>query len=321
MGVISLVYVTVWAVVMAAFFGLAVLLTMLCVPSWRRSLARHPRKAGALALICLPVVGITLWQIISSIADTIGRNFRLQHDVQVEALSLPAGTLLHLMALEPLDRNGQPQIHGLASLDTARFPAPHTLMGAQVTSMQMDGLTSAELRLASDQVIDGWPCAADTLMRVNFDEATRLHPEHWQFGACTLVGGTQIAGVTWPTDSHVENQGREYSVSHWRKPETISIQGIELSNATMRLDDHRKLLRWDGQLHNPMTLGEWRYPRDMRVTQNRPRTLMFTSNTSLTAQNLRTGENLKPNVSILQGFPGGAVRWIKPNAEIDVLDW
>lgn len=321
MGVISLVYVTVWAVVMAAFFGLAVLLTMLCVPSWRRSLLRHPRKGGVLALICLPVVGMTIWQLISSVADTIGRNFRLQHDVQVEALSLPAGTLLHLMVLEPLDKDGQPQIHGLASLDTAHFPAPHSLMGAQVTSLQMYGRTTAELRLASDQVIDGWPCASGTLMTVHFDEEFRLHPKRWQFGGCTLVAGTQIAGVTWPADSHVENQGREYSVSHWRRSESISIQGIELSNATMRLDDHRKLLRWDGQLQKPMTLGEWQYPREMHVGQDRPRTLMFTSNTSLTAQNLRTGDSLKPNVSILQGIPGDAVRWIEPNAEIDVLDW
>jgi hypothetical protein len=47
----------------------------------------------------------------------------------------------------------------------------------------------------------------------------------------------------------------------------------------------------------------------------------MTSSQTYTAKNVRTGETLKPNYSILQRVPNGQVLWIKPNAEIDDLDW
>lgn len=318
---ISLMYVMVWTVCTAAFIGLTVLVIMLCVPTWRRALLRHPRKVSVLGLLCLSVVGVTINQITSSIADTLARNLRLKHEVQVEGLKLPAGTWLHLMTIDPLDANGQPQIHGLASLDTARFPAPQTLMGARVSSLQMYHLTSGEMRLVGDQIIDGWPCARDTLLTVNFSEETRLRPDLWQFDGCTLVAGAKVAGLAWPTKSGVQKQGNEYSVSYWQASESVSIQGIELMTATVELDQQRNPLHWSGQLRNPMALGDWRYPRGTRAAQGKPQTLRMTSSQTYTAKNVRTGETLKPNYSILQRVPNGQVIWIKPNAEIDDLDW
>lgn len=70
-----------------------------------------------------------------------------------------------------------------------------------------------------------------------------------------------------------------------------------------------------------MTLGEWQYPHGMRVGQSHPGTLMFSPSQSYAARNLRTGEGLKLNHSILQRRSDGSVLWIKPNAEVNVADW
>ncbi|MDX9671667.1 MULTISPECIES: hypothetical protein [unclassified Pseudomonas] len=321
LGLIGLFYALFWWLLLVSFIGLPVLLIMLSVPAWRRSLLLHPRKLAAIALVCVPVVGLTVYQMVSSAQDSRARNPRLDHDVQIGNMALPAGTRLHLSTLEPLDENGQPQVHGLASLDRADFAGPHSLAGMQVSAIKMYRLPETELLLVGDQVIDGWPCAGGSWLTMTVTEQTRLQPERWAFGACTLVGGTRIVGETWPAESRVYREDDHYSVSDWMAKEPVSMRGIVLSSVTVKLDKQRRLLRWDGQLQNPMTLGEWQYPHGMRVGQSHPGTLMFSPSQSYAARNLRTGEGLKLNHSILQRRSDGSVLWIKPNAEVNVADW
>ena len=59
----ALFYAMFWWFLMVGFIGLPVLLIMLCIPAWRRPLLRHPRKVGAMALVCVSVVGLTSYRL------------------------------------------------------------------------------------------------------------------------------------------------------------------------------------------------------------------------------------------------------------------
>ncbi len=317
----ALFYAMFWWFLMVGFIGLPVLLIMLCVPAWRRPLLRHPRKVGAMALVCVSVVGLTSYRLWVDHRERQLRNPTLDHAVQVGELTLPAGASVHLSTLEPLDEKGEPQIHGLASVRSAEFIAPHAIAGIKVSALKMYFLPEAELLLAGDQVVDGWPCAGGTWLKMSVTEETRLQPERWRFSACTLVAGAQIAGETWPAQSRIYREGDEYTVSDWMAREPVSVRGIVLSSVSVTLDQQHRLLRWDGQLENPLTVGDWQYPHGVRVAQNSPGTLMFSPSKSDAVRNLRTGKGLKLNHSILQRQSDGSVLWIKPNAEVNVIDW
>jgi hypothetical protein len=316
-GVIALIYVVLWTVLLGAFTGLPILLIMLCVPPWRRALLRHPRKLAVLALVCVSVVGATLFQVAVSYRDNLIRNPKLDHAVQVEGLVLPAGTRLHLGAIEPLDGSGLPQIHGLASLQSADFPAPNTVRGLRVLALQIFRPQEVQLTLAGDQEVEGWPCRGGSRVTMVATEQTRLQPDHWQFSDCELVPGTPIAGVSWPEGSHLYKQDVGYTVGYFGSAQTTSIDGIELTYASIKLDALRTLVHWEGKLKNPLTLGEWTYPPGMRVGQNAPSTLIFRADRYYTGRNLHTGKGLSPGQSIEQHVLDGSELWIKPDTEVE----
>jgi hypothetical protein len=316
----ALFYAMFWWFLIVGFIGLPLLLIMLGVPAWRRPLLRHPRKVAVMALVCGSVVGLTSYQLWLNHRERELLNPRLDHAVVVGELALPAGARVHLNALEPLDANGEPQTHGLASLSSVEFPAPHVVAGITVSALRLYFPPDTEMLLAADQVIDGFPCAGGTWVTVSATEQTRLQPERWRFTACTLVAGSVIAAETWPAQSRVSREGDAYTVHNWLAEAPVSLRGIVLSNVIVTLDAQRRLLHWEGQLENPVTVGEWQYPHGTTVAQNRPDTLMFSPSPLSPASNLRTGQSLRRDHSILQRQADGRVLWIKPNGEIDAPD-
>ena len=319
----AMLYLAVLNVVFLSFVGLPALLIALCVPAWRRQMLRQPRRFGALGLVCLSVVGAMSCKYWLNAADDRARNPTLEQDVQVEGLPLPAGARLHLRTVEPLDQYDQPQSHGLPSLFAAEFAAPHPIKGVHVTALEMYGPPYVKLRLASDQVVDGWPCAGDTWVTFDIDEETRLQPDRWRFESCTLVANTEMGGLTWPAGSYVHRSGEEYELRPWGKRERVVLQGMPLSSPTLtvKLDKQQRAVGWEGQLDERTTFGDWQYLRLTRVRQDAPHTLMFSPNKGDPAYNLRTGETLKAGHSILQRSPDGAVLWIKPNTGLGLADW
>ncbi|MGB6214187.1 hypothetical protein [Pseudomonas mandelii] len=319
----AMLYVTVLNVVLLAFVGLPALLIALCVPAWRRQMLRQPRRFGALGLVCLSVVGAMSGNYWLDAANDRARKPTLEHDVQVEGLPLPAGTRLHLSTVDPLDQYDQPQAHGLPSLIAAEFVAPHRIKGINVTALEMFGPPYVKLRLASDQAVDGWPCANDTWVTFEIDEETRLQPDRWRFESCTLVANTEMGGLTWPSGSYVHRYGEEYELTPGGKRERVVLQRVALSGPTLtlKLDKQQKAVGWEGQLNDRITFGDWQYPRLTRVREDSPHTLLFSPNKSNPAHNLRTGEMLKAGHSILQRSSDGAVQWIMPNTGLGLADW
>lgn len=320
MGVIALIYVVMWTVLMGAFIGLPGLLIMLCVPPWRRALLRHPRKLAVLMLVCVCVVGFTLFQVVVSYRENKLLNPKLEDAVRVQGLDLPAGTRLHLRTAEPLDGDGSPRLFGQANLLGAEFAAPHTIKGMRVSTLQMDLPFVVNLKLVGDQEVEGWPCRGGSWVRLSFGEHARFQPEHWQFSDCQLVPGAKIAGLNWPDSSQLYKLDTGYAVTHLGSTPTVSIDGIELANVSVRLDSQRTLVCWKGNLKNPLTLGEWTYPQGMKVQQNAPHTLIFSADEYYTGRNLHSGKRLGPGKSIEQHRLDGSELWIKPSTEVEGFD-
>ncbi|CAI9006578.1 DUF3488 domain-containing protein [Pseudomonas chlororaphis] len=320
----AMIYATLLNLVLLSFIGLPLLLIAWLIPAFRHRMRRQPLHFGALAGVCAIIVVCTLWKIYSDDQLRKALHPQLEQDVQLDGLPLPAGAQLNLGTLEPLDSQGQPQPHGLRSLYYAKFAAPHTINGVEVTELQMYGSGPfSKMLLSRDQVVAGWPCAGGTWVTLDIADADRLQPSRWRFSECTLVAGADVAGVKWPNSSDVRQQydGRFRINSIGLASPAVVIQGIALSSLSLDLDERRQPGRWNGQLAQDLTLGDWHYPRGMRVRQDTPGTLMFSPSKSDSAQNLRTGETLDAGRSIQQRREGGAVLWIKPNTGLGVLDW
>ncbi|WP_277592056.1 hypothetical protein [Pseudomonas chlororaphis] len=319
----AMMYVTLMNLVFLSFIGLPLLLAALLIPTYRRQMRRQPLRFGALGVACAVIVVCVLWKIHRDNQLNKAHHPQLEQDVQLDGLPLPAGAKLNLRTLEPLDAQGRPQPHGLRSLYYAQFASPHTINGVEVTELQMYGSGPfSKMLLSRDQVVAGWPCAGGTWVTLDIADEDRLQPSRWRFSACRLVTGADVAGVTWPDSSEVRQYDGRFSIDTiGLASPAVVIQGIALSDLSLDLDEQRQPGRWRGQLAQDLTLGDWHYPRGMRVRQDTPGTLMFSPSKSDRAQNLRTGETLDAGHSIQQRRESGAVLWIKPNAGLGVLDW
>ena len=109
-------------------------------------------------------------------------------------------------------------------------------------------------------------------------------------------------------------------MTHLGSTPTVSIDGIELANVSVRLDSQRTLVCWKGNLKNPLTLGEWTYPQGMKVQQNAPHTLIFSADEYYTGRNLHSGKRRGPGKSIEQHRLDGSELWIKPSTEVEGFD-
>lgn len=319
----AMMYGTLLNLLMLSFIGLPLLLLALLIPASRRRMRRQPLRFGALAAVCALFVACTLWKVHRDDQRNQALHPRLEQDVQLDGLQLPAGTQLSLDTLEPLDAQGRPQPHGLRSLVFVEFAAPHAINGVEVTQLRMyGGGPFSKMLLSRDQEVMGWPCAGGTWVTLDIADEDRLQPSRWRFSSCTLVAGSDVAGVKWPASSEVSRYDDSFSLNTLGLASpSVVIQGLALSDLTLKLDEQRRPGRWSGQLAQDLTLGDWHYPRRMRVRQDTPGTLMFSPSRSDSAHNLRTGETLDAGRSIQQRSDSGAVLWIKPNTGLGVLDW
>ncbi len=309
--------------VLVSFVGLPALLIACFVKRWRRVLLRHPRTFGVLALVFSTVVAGTLWSEAREFLDTQALNPRLEQDLQLGGLRFPAGTQVKLATWKPLDIYDQPQVHGLQSLKYAEFAEPQPVMGVQVTALELpEHGDYVRLQLASDQVVDGWPCAGGSWVTLDAAAEVRLQPERWTLDSCTLAPQVTVQGVTWPADSLVSHHTHEYIVQTLGAAHPpVVIEGIGLVSLTLKLNEQRQRRYWTGQLADPMSLGDWEYPRGMSVRQDEVPTVLFSPSSDYAARNLRTGETLAAGRSILQRRADGSTLWIKSNAELGVPDW
>lgn len=309
--------------VLVSFVGLPALLIACFVKRWRQVMLRHPRTFSALGLVFSTVVVRTLWSEVREVLDAQALNPRLEQDLQLGGLRFPAGTQVQLATWKPLDIYDQPHVHGLQSLKYAEFAEPQSIMGVQVTALELpESGDYARVQLASDQVVDGWPCAGGSWVTLDAAADVRLQPGRWTLDSCTLATQAVVQGVSWPVGSLVSHHTHEYIVQTLGAAHPpVVVEGIGLASLTLKLNEQRQRWRWEGQLADTMTLGDWEYPRGMSVRQDEVQTLLFSPSSDYAARNLRTGETLAAGHSILQRRADGSTLWIKPNAELGVPDW
>ncbi|CAD5201032.1 hypothetical protein [Pseudomonas sp. FEN] len=310
--------------------GLLWVLVALLFAPLRRHLRRNPRRYACLIALALVFVGLggVIWRDFQRIDDEQqarqqALNPRLQADLHLGELHFPAGSQAHLGTLDPLSWDGKPQAHGLESLKSIELPAPLEILGLPVVAIDFSPeYDSSRVHLEHDHFVQGWSCAAGSWATFRREMEDTYRPSRWHFSACGLVPGVSIAGVSWPAGTVVHGDGSSWMLRAEDADNLdIALDGLQLVALRMILDPQRRPERWEGQLAQPATLGDWRYPAGTRVWGDSRGAWLFSPTDKQDAVNLRSGEKIAQGRSILQRRGSEASVTIKANSEVGVIDW
>ncbi|WP_421548252.1 hypothetical protein [Pseudomonas sp. QD4] len=314
----------------ASAAGLVSLVMALRHPEKRQRLRKRLWLHVPLTLAMLFFVGLGLkfvWGMVAlSVAQqerTQALNPRLQADLQLDELHFPAGTLVKLDTLDPVDWKGESQLSGLQSVAYATFKTPQSVLGLQVSDIDMPPhYYFSKLLLVGDQQIAGWPCKGGGWVSFDRTVEDRTFPSRWRFDECHMSPDARLADVTWPAGSQVFHESSGFIVrTDGEVPRPVAYQGMQFLSLTLDLDENQQLRQWSGVLAQPVQLGEWHYPAGMRVRQEAPDRLLFSPTRESTAVNHQTRKKLSVGRSILQQRADGAVLDIQPNDKVGVIDW
>ncbi|WP_017903050.1 hypothetical protein [Pseudomonas asplenii] len=318
------------ALAVVGLIGLLWVLVALLFARTRRHLRRNPWRYGCLVVVGLVFAGLggAMWREFQRIdaeseAKRQALNPRLDAELQLGELSLPAGSQAHLGTLDPEDWQGKPQPHGLQSLKSIELATPVDIQGMPVSAIEFSPIyNQSGVRLVHDQVVQGWSCAAAALVGFTRENQDTYRPSQWHFKECTLVPDVNVAGVTWPAGTILSREGRRWMLRAEDADNLeIALDGLHLSALRLYLDGQRHIDSWEGQLARPVTLGEWLYPRGTRVRGDERGAWLFSPTGRQDALNQRTGEKVAEGRSILQRRGDATPVTIKPNSEVGVIDW
>ncbi|RBH57330.1 hypothetical protein [Pseudomonas sp. MWU12-2345] len=310
--------------------GLLWVLVALLFASTRRHLRRNPRRYTCLIAVALVFVGLggAMWRDFQRIDDEEqarqqALNPRLLVDLHLGELHFPAGSQAHLGTLEPLDWEAKPQAHGLESLKSIELPASFEVLGLPVVAIDFaPGYDNSRVHLEHDHFVQDWHCVAGSWATFRREMEDTYRPSRWHFSGCDLVPGESIAGVNWPAGTVVHGAGSGWMLRAEDGDNLdIALDGLQLAALRMTLDPQREPESWEGQLAQPATLGDWRYPAGTRVRGNARGAWLFSPSGEQDAINLRTGEKVAQGRSILQRRGAEALVAIKANSEVGVIDW
>jgi hypothetical protein len=315
---------------MAAGTGLLLMLLGLLFNRSRQHLGRYRKSYSGLSLLLLilllPGVLLKLEALRSSAAYQAHRealNPRLQQDLQLGELRLPAGSQVKLDTLEPLDWQDQPQPYGLASVLYAELSQPIVVLGLDVDALDLPpSYYYSKVRLTHAQTVHNWPCVAGGWVEFSREVATRLQPSQWQFKQCTLAAHSEVAGVSWPANSrvYIDESGWELSNDQPVEP-ALNFLGLQLRELRLKLDQARQLSRWEGELGAPLRLGDWQYPAGTAVRWQDADTWLFSPAADGQAHNRQTGATVTAGHSIQQRRRDGVTLGVFANATVGVIDW
>lgn len=249
-------------------------------PGWRARLRAHPLRA---LLLFLPLAWIAvqglrfyyfLWEFEREQAlIEAQRHIVLDEARELHGLAMPAGTALTLR------REGRPE-----SFIEARFPAPVPIEGLQVGRLQRHVSSRYDPKTYDEtgfdwnslivygedaQPVQGWLC--DSSQGVGFEPDEAGLP---RFERCILAPGNEgalaQAGVELRAstglvyiDGHVDP---DRWTLRWQDGALLSLQGMWLAGASLRLDAQRDFYALDaGALVCPYRLGPMAYPAGTRV--------------------------------------------------------
>ncbi|WP_248807314.1 hypothetical protein [Pseudomonas sp. MWU13-2100] len=328
-SVILLIFLLVLLAALSGIGLLWVLAALLFAPT-RRHLRRNPRRYACLIAVALMFVGLggVMWRDFQRIDDEQqarqqALNPRLQADLHLGELDFPAGSQAHIGTLEPQSWDGKPQAHGLESLKSIELPASLEVLGLPVVAIDFaPDYDNSRVHLEQDHFVQGWHCVAGSWVNFKREMEDLYRPSRWHFFGCDLVPGVSIAGVSWPVGTVLHGAGSGWMLRAEDADNLdIALDGLQLAALRMTLDPQLRPERWEGQLAQPATLGDWRYPKGTRVRGDARGAWLFSPSGEQDAVNLRTGEQVAQGRSLLQRRGAEASVSIKANSEVGVIDW
>jgi len=316
-------------VALLALLGLALLALLLALPATRPALRRRPWRTAmaALSLLLLALPGALLlkdvrdserqWQ-----ARQSALHPTLAAPLPLDELVFPAGTAVRLERAEPASdwQTGEPLPYGLETLVEAAFAEPQRIRGLAVVRLEAPPRHYVStLFLASDQSIDGWPCARGPA-DFHREPADRLRPSRWRFDGCVLAPGAQLAGVVWPAGSQLQRIAEGWLLRH-AGDHGVGIEhvGLPLAWLDLQLDEAGQAQGWQGALAGNLAFGPLRYGPGTEARMLSDGVLLFSPRRT-PAQHLAQDEPITAGRSVRQAADG-AVLGIHDNAELGVIDW
>lgn len=317
-------------VALLALLGLLLLALLLAMPASRRALRRHPWRAttAALTLVLLALPGALLlkeagdgerqWQ-----ARQSALNPTLAAPLRLDELVFPAGTLVRLERAEPAAdwQSGEPLPYGLETLVEAVFPEPQRIHDLTVVRLEAPPRHYfSTLYLASDQQVDGWPCAASGPLEFHREPADRLRPSQWRFDGCELAPDAQLGGVVWPAGSQLRRVSSGWLLRHASGRDAAGIEhaGMRLAWLDVQLDEKGRLQSWQGALAGPLQFGPLSYGPGTEARMLPDKALLF-SPRRVAALHQAQGPVLSGR-SVLQAADGRVLA-IQDNDALGVIDW
>lgn len=310
--------------------GLLTLFVLLIWPVGRSRLLASPRRSlvilALLMLAGLPALAMLVqtWQQQQVLRDEqLALNPLLEAPVQLDGVVFPPGSRVHLERLEPTPhwQTGEPQPHGLQTIQQAEFPVPQRIRGLLVRALEAPSShLFSSLTLDGAQTVDDWPCAASAPVHFLRDPEDRLRPDRWAFSDCTLQEDVVLGEVRWPADSQVRRTEYGWQLSFEDEAGVGMVHGgLQLRQLLVRLDEQREVLGWEGQLAQAQGFGSVRHPAGSEVRVRRDGNLLF-SPRGEAAVDLQGGEAVPPGRSLLQAADGRRLG-VFDNAEVGVIDW
>ncbi|MBF8660753.1 hypothetical protein [Pseudomonas putida] len=277
-------------------------LLALLIPRSRRYLAAR-RWRFAVLMVLLAVGSVPYvessyrqWQ------DWRAHHPRLEQQVVLGELVLPAGTLVDLANLQPYnDLSGNPVPYGLESIRRADFDrAPGTIKGLQVRSLQLwDG--SATIETLNAQAVDGWRCEPG-MIEYHFPFEARFTLSAWRLYRCVLTPGIPVGGIDWPGAVTLVDGPDGWEVRSDEQP--VRLQGIELRSMTLSLDrPDGQASDWRGYANQPFDYGPMHYPADIRVSRQQDR-MLFSLPPSAQARNVPGATTIEGGQTVVQSLSG-----------------
>lgn len=309
--------------------GLVALGLSLLVPAWRARLRRRWKTwsllAALLLLLATPAAWMSCYLYEQQREDDASRqahNPRLEEELLLGEITFPAGTQVRLQRAVPGQHwhSGEALPYGLQTLDRAQFEAPVSIRGLDVERLEAPALRYfTALRLARDQVIDSWPCAAGHDVEFRREPEDRLRPSAWRFQSCTLQADALLVDIVWPQGSRVfaSENGWVLQVPGATEP-AVDYRGMRLNGLRVGLGEDVQLQYWDAELAGSTRFGTMRYDSGTRVWGFANGDLRFTPEENGALDD--NGERPPAEHSVFQTADGELIA-IRSNQAAGIIRW
>ncbi len=311
-----------------SLIALLTLAVLWCWPRTRPMLRRRPRLLAVLMILLGVLSAPGIWAQLEMLAFAAEQraaaralNPTLLEPLRLEDIEFPAGSRVRLERAEAQThwRTGDALPYGLETLQEAWFAEPVEVRGLWVERLYSpSGYYFAQLDLAGDQPVEGWPCADSAPVEFQRDAAARLRPATWLLRQCALQTGSRVAGVEWPAGSTLVRSGSEWRLRS-SGTASMSVGDMQLSWLELRLSAERATVAHAGALAEPLQLGSMHYAAGTEV-MIWPDGQRWFSPRRVPARDSDGDRLITPGNSVLQSADG-QVLGVRENAQLGIIDW